>query len=158
LRSRADKFKKDDERRAFVATMWSLYEQAIAAGKPLTSKDVQSIINLAETQVKTQGFIFTSVEPDYKARMRGADIISYYDPATGQWIEGAPSLDSAQPSPETTGAAQPTPTTTLPPPPGYDPGLWQRAIDAVDREDRNNFEVVRRAYQILLESQGASQR
>src|SRR5690606_34961327 len=91
LRARAGNFVNADERRAFTAAMWSLYEQALAAaGKPLTSEDVDRIINRAETQVKTKGFIFTSEKPYVEALMRGDTIISYYDPSTNQWIEGAP--------------------------------------------------------------------
>jgi len=90
VRSRAGNFANADERREFTAAMWSLYEQALAAGKPLTSEDVDRIIKLADTQVKTKGFIFTSVKPYVEALMSGDKIISYYDPATDQWIEGAP--------------------------------------------------------------------
>src|SRR5690606_4110806 len=90
VRARAGNFANADERREFTAAMWSLYEQELAAGKPLTSEDVDRIINRAETQVKTKGFIFTSEKPYVEALMRGDKIISYYDPSTGQWIEGAP--------------------------------------------------------------------
>src|SRR5690606_28908093 len=90
LTSRSNKFADANERRAFVAAMWSLYEQELAAGKKLTSEDVDRLIHRAETQVKTKGFIFTSEKPYYKAIMSGDNIISYYDPSTDQWIEGAP--------------------------------------------------------------------
>src|SRR5690606_32498411 len=90
LRARAGKFANADERREFVAAMESLYEQELAAGKKLTSEDIDRIIHRAETQVKTKGFIFTSEKPYYTALMRGDTIISYYDPSTDQWIEGAP--------------------------------------------------------------------
>src|SRR5690606_2044966 len=58
LTSRSNKFADANERRAFVAAMWSLYEQELAAGKKLTSEDVDRLIHRAETQVKTKGFIF----------------------------------------------------------------------------------------------------
>lgn len=90
LKSRAGNFADANERREFTAAMWSLYEQALSAGKPLTTEDVDRIINRAETQVKTKGFIFTSEKPYVEALMRGDTIISYYDPSTNQWIEGAP--------------------------------------------------------------------
>jgi len=90
LRARAGKFANADERREFVAAMESLYEQELAAGKKLTSEDIDRIIHRAETQVKTKGFIFPSQKTYVEAIMRGNTIISYYDPSTNQWIEGAP--------------------------------------------------------------------
>src|SRR5690606_28149123 len=90
VKARAGKFSNADERREFTAAMESLYEQELAAGKKLTSEDIDRIINLAEIQVKTKGFIFPSEKPYVEALMRGDTIISYYDPSTDQWIEGAP--------------------------------------------------------------------
>lgn len=90
VKARAGKFANADERREFVAAMESLYEQALASGKSLTSEDIDRIIHRAETQVKTKGFIFPSQKTYVEALMRGDTIISYYDPSTNQWIEGAP--------------------------------------------------------------------
>lgn len=90
VRARAGKFANADERREFAAAMESLYEQELAAGKKLTSEDIDRIIHRAEIQVKTKALIFTSEKPYVEALMRDNTIIGYYDPSTNRWLEGAP--------------------------------------------------------------------
>src|SRR5690606_36063846 len=99
-------------------------------------------------------------------------ILQYQDPDTGEWVDGPPppgmsgdinvraggtdvraggveAPGATQQRPETPGAAQPTPTTTLVRPPNVDPGLWQRALDIAHPEDRNNLEVILQLVEIL---------
>ena len=101
--------------------------------------------------------------------MGGFQISQHKDPNTGEWVEGPPppgtsedinvraggvaapgapqaAPDATQASPGTPQAApdapQPPTTTSITRPPDVDPGLWQRAIDLVEPEDRNDLEFI----------------
>ena len=143
--------------------MYELYEQEIAPDQRPTIEDINRIIALADTQVLVRRvFRPNEVMPYAEALTRKFTILQYQDPETGEWVEGPPppgmsedinvraggvaapgtpqaAPDAPQAAPD---APQPPTTTSITRPPDVDPGLWQRAIDLVEPEDRNDLEFI----------------